>query len=356
MKGSLPGTSRGLSTAPEPGLSACGLLDRASFLDVLDRCGTDRSVFGRYRLDSAESVIVAALAYGEGRDIPRPGWVEAFGDAGSGPELKIARFARADWYAEIGLCLESIARSIHANLPSHHPSRDMGFRQNWHRLANSQLPEKALAVEAGLGFIGRNSLLVLDPRRAAAGPGVVLGLLFMPVDTDTARSALTGMVAQNLVPKDMDSVDDRASSMERSRPGSGCSSCRMCVDSCPTRAIRPDGGIRRELCLQHWSALPGDLPGPIQASWGERLYGCDLCLEACPFFHEPSPEPVPTRGLLGASLPAGFFLDSTDEEIRLRLAGTALGRGWMSVEAFRRNAALVRETARGVPGGGCASP
>jgi epoxyqueuosine reductase len=125
--------------------------------------------------------------------------------------------------------------------------------------------------------------------------------------------------------------------------GSACGSCRACLEACPTGALswRAEApGFDRELCLQHWSAIEGELPPAIEARWGQRLYGCDACLEACPHF-QADPLARTERGLLGPGLPAGWLAGAPDAEIKARLAGTALGLGWMKPAAFRRNARLA---------------
>jgi epoxyqueuosine reductase QueG len=242
---------------------------------------------------------------------------------------------------------------MHASLAPDHPAIAGSRRRNWHRLANSRLPEKALAVEAGLGFIGKNSLLIVDRGIEPIGPSVVLGLLLMPVSVENARRAMIGSAEGAFadpdlpyVPEESDCAAGGAIPTGRGKAGFTCGACQSCFDACPTKAIRPEGGIRRELCLQHWAAVPGKLPEIVEANWGKRLYGCDLCMEACPWFRDASLDSLPSQGVLGPSLPAGFFLASTDNEIRLRLYGTALGLGWMRPDAFRRNAVRACETLR----------
>ncbi|HET7838174.1 MAG TPA: 4Fe-4S double cluster binding domain-containing protein, partial [Rectinemataceae bacterium] len=117
-----------------------------------------------------------------------------------------------------------------------------------------------------------------------------------------------------------------------------CSSCRRCVEACPTGAL--EGGFERARCLQHWSAIDAELPPAIEAAWGSRLYGCDSCLEACPRFR-PEPRARTGLGVLGPGLPAAWFAATGEAEIRAALKGSALGLGWMSMAAFRRNAELA---------------
>ena len=69
---------------------------------------------------------------------------------------------------------------------------------------------------------------------------------------------------------------------EPERLSPSCIDCARCVAACPTAALMPKRGFVRERCLQHWSSIPGALPAPVEAAWGDRLYGCDACQEACP--------------------------------------------------------------------------
>ncbi len=290
----------------------------------------------KFGADEARGAVAASLIYGEGPAEP-PAWAAAF----DGPSLALARFARADWYGELAARLRGAARAARAAIGE--AGLEPGPARAWRYLANSGLPEKPLALAAGLGSLGRNGLVLLgvggppSARRGPSadspplGPGAVLGLLLLPFDPVGPRGA-----EESPPPEDL-------------APGGRCGSCRACVDACPTAAIGPDGAFRREACLQHWTARGGELPAALLPVWGNRLYGCDACLEACPRFR-PDGGARTGRGLLGPCLPAGLFLELADDEIRHKLRGSALGLGWMSLEGFRRSARLAR--ARGGAGRG----
>jgi epoxyqueuosine reductase len=292
----------------------------------LEKCWSSLSpsLRAKFGLEDCKSLVVAALAYGEG-PAEAPVWARGY----AGPALALARFARADWYGELSSRLWAAGRAARAGLLER--GLDPGPKGQWRHLANSGLPEKRLALAAGLGRLGRNGLVLVgsDERGHAAGigPGVVLGLLLLPLDL--AGAAKSGL------------------DFSADRGGEACLACRACVDACPTGALGPKGrpqaapaSFARELCLQHWSALPGALPPAIEAAWGRRLYGCDSCLEACPFFR-PDPAARTEKGLLGPGLPADWILAASEAELRSRLKGTTLGRAWMSLDAWRRNAGLA---------------
>jgi len=297
----------------EAGLTAFGFLSAASLREACS--GLDRASFDRCGIGESGGAAAAALAYGEG-PAGLPPWAAGY----PGPLARIGRFARANWYAELGHRLELAAASARAAVVAAQPPAPEGHgpgkATEWRRFVNSRLPEKRLALAAGLGAIGRNCLLLL-PR---PGSAIVLGILLVPPSfrLEPAGEPSLGSPGEPELCAD-------------------CADCGLCVAACPTGALRGDGSLDRELCLQHWSSVPGPLPPAVEAAWGDRLYGCDACQEACPRFR---PEALAScsRGQLGPGLPAAFLAGASDETLHRCLKGSALGMGWISLDALRRNA------------------
>lgn len=152
--------------------------------------------------------------------------------------LRIARFADGDAYVGLRAALGAVAKRL----------RESGHRTEV--LADdSRLVDRAAAVRAGIGWWGKSSMVLVP----GAGPWVLIG----SVATDASL--------------DLDEPMDRS-----------CGSCTACIPACPTNAIVADGVIDARRCLAHLLQAPGVLPLEFRAAVGDRLYGCDDCLAACP--------------------------------------------------------------------------
>jgi epoxyqueuosine reductase QueG len=304
------------------GLETHGVVCGAALREVCS--GMPASLRERLGTDEAGCAVVAALAYGEGPDAAPSGASFPPFEAFPGPLARLARFARADWYAELGARLKKAAALIREGLRS--VGEDPGPAGEWRYFVNSRLPEKRLAIEAGIGTPGRNGL-VMVPKRGSA---VVLGALLPPAGVSLSPIREAEPIAASTW-----------------TPDAECEGCGACVAACPTGALDAGGAFARERCLQHWSSIPGTLPPDIEAAWGERLYGCDACQEACPRF-KPDASASTSRGLLGPGLPAAWLVSASDAEIGAALKGTVLGMRWIAIGALRRNAALALRGVGGV--------
>ncbi len=115
----------------------------------------------------------------------------------------------------------------------------------------SPLLERAFAARAGLGWVGRNTML-LNERH---GPWMLLGEVLTSLEIEADAPAV-----------------DR------------CGTCTACVDACPTEALLPDRILDTQKCLSYWTIEHrGPLPAPRAEQLGHRAFGCDDCLSACPF-------------------------------------------------------------------------
>jgi epoxyqueuosine reductase len=207
----------------------------------------------RRTMDSVRSVVVVGYEY---YVVDDPAVVA---DPGRGI---IARYARGDDYHDV---VKSKLQELLAWLDG---QRTEGARGRAY-VDTGPILERDLARRAGLGWFGKNTMLI-DPRR---GSYFFLGLLLTDVD---------------LRPSDP-FEDDR------------CGSCAACLEACPTGALlgrnvrgAPVMDARRcisYLTIEHRGAIPRALRPAI----GNRVYGCDICQDVCPWnqrFASPSREPA----------------------------------------------------------------
>ena len=163
--------------------------------------------------------------------------------------------------------------------------------------------EKALARNAGLGWIGKHTLLLSRD----AGSWFLLGELFtdLPLPVDAPASA-------------------------------HCGRCRRCIEVCPTQAIVAPYQLDARRCIAYLTIEhKGAIPEPLRAPMGNRIFGCDDCQLVCPWntFARASEEPdfAPRSGLDGARLVALFGWSEADflrhtEGMAIRRAGY---QGWL---------------------------
>ncbi len=295
------------------GVPSFGFLDGPRLAGALR--GVPAGIRESYGQGTARGALVAALHY-DTTGAPAGAMDEDFfRDAEGRPLAALGWFARAHWYRELADILAEASRAPGIGA-------DEG-RSSFRIAVNSRLPEKSLALAAGLGPVGRNTL-VLERR---AGPGCVLGLLILPFEPDLSAGTVAG----------------DPGFPASGEPGAECGDCDECVRACPTGAVRREDGIDRSRCLQHWAGAAGPVPPAIAGAWRGLLYGCDLCLAACPRFR-PGVERRASRGLLGRGLDPEAILAAPDPELKSGFRGTALGLSWLSPERIRRNARLARDS------------
>ena len=195
-------------------------------------------------LPGARSLVVGAWGYR--REDVRPaadGSPSADPRSPSRPQGSVARYARDDYYAPLRAALGRIADHLIAD----------GWRARV-VVDDNALVDRAAAHRAGLGWFGRNSLLLLPGQ----GSWFVLG----SVVTDAP-----------LEPTPPTGPSDHAE---------GCGNCHRCVTACPTGALVADGVLDARRCLAWLVQAPGPFPLEYREALGDRIYGCDDCQQVCP--------------------------------------------------------------------------
>lgn len=250
---------------------------------------TPRRTHPRDLLPEAASALVVLAGYYDGDhgderhpEPPAPG----------GPSGKIARYAWGRDYhtvlrERLTLLGEWLARRA-AELGIEEP---VTFRPT---VDSAPLDERALAVQAGLGFIGKNTLL-LDPQHGSFALIATL-LLSLPFPADEPIK----------------------------NPAASCGACRRCLEACPTGALEGPYRLDPRLCTSYLTIEQKDeIPPELAGKMSGWAFGCDICQEVCPFNERPLARLLPE---LSASAGAGPYL--TEETLAASPSGKAFLRRW----------------------------
>jgi len=179
---------------------------------------------------------------------------------------------------------------------------------------SAPLAERALAARAGLGFIGKNRMLI----NPTLGPQIFLGeiittLKLQPVDKSDLR---------------------------RNTPiTNNCSNCNKCINACPTGALQVNGPFDANKCISYLTIeYKGLIPPDLAKKVGDRLFGCDECVLACPYQQN---APVCKNKQFKfyedrAELNLQEILDLSDEQFERQFAGSVIKR--LGLAGLQRNA------------------
>ncbi|MGD1042239.1 MAG: tRNA epoxyqueuosine(34) reductase QueG [Sedimentisphaerales bacterium] len=189
-------------------------------------------------LPGAKSVIVVGLGY------KPPGQKTEDRGQKTGSKGSVAAFAQYDDYHPF---IKKLLRQIADFIVSiTYPSMQFKICVD-----SSPLLERALAVRAGLGIIGKNRMLV-NPR---LGPQILLGEIVTNIELDPDKP------------------------MAESCPG-----CDSCIIACPTGALKLDGSFDATKCISYLTIEANtDIPADLAPKIGNHLFGCGECLLVCPY-------------------------------------------------------------------------
>jgi len=188
-------------------------------------------------LEGARSIVTLAASYGEATE---PGTR----DPEPGTRGIIARYARyADYHDVLAGPLKQLAAFING-------LGGPGTRSLWY-VDTGPLLERDLAQRAGLGFIGKHTNLISRQ----------LGNWFFLAEVITT-------------------LELEPDAPEKNR----CGSCTRCIPACPTAAITAPFQLDARRCISYLTIeLKGSIPVELRPLMGARIFGCDDCLEVCPW-------------------------------------------------------------------------
>jgi epoxyqueuosine reductase len=157
---------------------------------------------------------------------------------------RVARYARgADYHQIVRQAAERAVCAAARRLPG-----DFRYRVC---VDTTPVAERSFAAASGLGWIGKNGCLI-DPER-----GSYLTLAEIVTDLD--------------LPPDEPIAEQ-------------CGACVRCLEACPTQAFVAPGLLDASRCLAYWTIEHrGALPDRVKEALGDRVFGCDVCQEVCPW-------------------------------------------------------------------------
>ncbi|HEX3160550.1 MAG TPA: tRNA epoxyqueuosine(34) reductase QueG [Gemmatimonadaceae bacterium] len=253
--------------------------------------GAEKRADTRRPVPGTTTAIVVALDYG--------------GAEASGP---VARYARGDDYHDV--MLERL-RALHHWLEADvgHPVAGKPY------VDTGPLLERDLARRAGLGWFGKNTMLI-NPQR---GSFFFLGALLVEVELEPSAP------------------------FEADR----CGRCTRCLDACPTGALTAPRTLDATRCISYLTIeLKGSIPEALREGVGELVYGCDICQDVCPWnvsFSQELKEPAfAAREALvdkDARTLARELLAMSQEEFSAAFRGSPMKRA--KLRGLKRNAAVV---------------
>ncbi len=190
--------------------------------------------------------------------------------------------------------------------------------------------ERDWALSAGLGFIGKNTCLI-QPR---LGSWLFLGVIITTAKLETAadlrrmNSASAG--PSRLKPTSPD--NHRIHSMTAaSQAYPSCGTCTRCLTACPTQAFPRPYVLDARRCISYLTIeLKGSIPLELRPLLGNRIFGCDICQEVCPWptrFARPTTERALFAAEIDRAAPRLIDLANlSDEAFKQRFAGTPIVR------------------------------
>jgi len=262
------------------------------------------------RFDWARSVLVLAAPHAYPPPPKPPGG------------LRLGRVARYAWVRDyhhlLRPHLDALERLAHS----------LGLQAKGY-VDTGPLSERSYATLGGLGWIGRNAMLM----RMGEGSYLTLAVLLTSLEVRP----------------------DKAPYPNR------CGRCSRCVSHCPTGALLGDGTLDSRRCISYWTIEHrGLIPAELWAGIGDWLFGCDICQEVCPWNRKARTawqKFVPEPELAYPNLEDFFYLSSKAFErkyagtVFLRPGRTRMARNALVVLANQGDPAylpLVRQGARDI--------
>ena len=246
----------------------------------------------RAYLPGARSVVSCAMSYNVELEEPPPG--EASG--------RIARYALGeDYHDHLKRRLHALADWLREAAPGSETRACVD---------TAPVLEREWSARAGVGWQAKNTCTI----HTRLGSYLLLGEVVTTLE----------------LPPDEPAVDR-------------CGTCGRCIDACPTDALVPYK-LDATRCISYWNIEHrGEIPPEIASKMGDRLFGCDICQEVCPWNRKAplATDPAVQPRFAAGTLDAREVAEWTPEQYRERLRGSAMKR--VKLPLLQRNARIVLE-------------
>ena len=266
----------------------------AAEMDWIGR-GAEKRCDPQKVLPGARSVVALAMNYWQGEE--QCGRRNAEGGIEDGG--RIARYAWGDDYHDV---MEKKLRELNQFL------ENAGGRQRSY-VDTGPVLERDFAAEAGIGWHGKSTMLL----NRSLGTWFFLAEIFTTLE----------------LPADPPQVGH-------------CGSCTRCIDACPTGAITAPHQVDARRCISYLTIeLKGSIPLEFRPLIGDRIYGCDDCLDACPWnrFAQVSRESAFAARPAVAQMRLRDFLALDDAQFREMFRGSPIKR--IKRRGFLRNVCVA---------------
>ncbi len=241
---------------------------------------------------SAKSIISLAISYNTGH-------------AGPTPSLH-GTISRSAWGKDYHNVLNRRMDKIINYLKT-----DFGAKECSKAVDTSFLIDRALAIEAGMGFPGSNCAVYVPP----FGSWVFLSEILVDVKLPTTKKP------------------DQCNWSEPVK-------CTACVKACPTGALVSPGTIDAKRCLSYLTQKSGSIPMEFRDKLGYRLWGCDTCQQACGINQKaPLTKHKEFEPIVGPHFPLLTLLEMDKNEFNKVFSATSIA--WRGKNILQRNACIV---------------
>lgn len=243
----------------------------------------------------SQSVIIVAMNYWTGDHQPE--------------NPQYGRISRYAW----GMDYHCVLREKLTQLLQWMQQQDSSIRGKIY-VDSGPLLEKAWAVRSGLGWRGKNTVIISKNQGSYLFLGVILSNI--------------PLVYDQLIPD-------------------YCGTCTRCIDACPTGAIVAPYILDASKCISYLTVEHrGEIPNNYHAALGNWIFGCDICQEVCPWnrFTQKTnvKEFYPKNGLLSTLL--SQWSNLTEEEFKIRFMNSPIAR--TKYRGFIRNSTIALENAK----------